>query len=267
MAWWRDAKYGMFIHWGVYAIPARGEWYMSQAKVSQAEYGKHVAAFNPVKFNAAEWAAIAKNAGMKYVVLTAKHHEGFAMFDSKVTDFDIIDATPFKRDVVRELADACRAAGLKFGIYYSHGQDWHHPGGGNVGQWDPAQAGDPESYVNTIAIPQVRELLNNYGPLDLVWWDSSVGLWSPADPRRAERLYQEFKAFPNLIINNRLYDAYRPRQFQAEYWQDVPRSNASSAVTSPRRKAPSQVRFRPASTGNPASRSTACGDTNPRASG
>ena len=221
MAWWREAKYGMFIHWGVYAIPAQGEWHMCQAKVSLADYGKHVAAFNPVKFNATEWAAIAKNAGMKYVVLTAKHHDGFAMFDSKATDYDIMDATPFKRDVVRELADACRAAGLKFGIYYSHGQDWHHPGGGKLRQWDPAQAGDSEKYVNTIAIPQVRELLNNYGPLDLVWWDSSVALWSPAHPQRAERLYQEFKPFPNLIINNRLYDSYRPKQMEPEYWNPV----------------------------------------------
>lgn len=221
MAWWSDSKYGMFIHWGAYAIPAKGEWYMSGAKVPQAEYAKYVAAFNPVKFNASEWAAIAKNAGMKYVVLTAKHHEGFAMFDSKVTDYDIMDATPFKRDVVRELADACRAAGLKFGVYYSHGQDWHHPGGGNCGQWDPAQAGDPENYVNTIAIPQVHELLNNYGPLDLFWWDSSVDVWTPGRPQRAERLYQEFKPFSKLIINNRLYDAYRSRQFHAEYWDDV----------------------------------------------
>ena len=221
MEWWRASKYGMFIHWGVYAIPAQGEWYMSQAKVPVAEYAKHVAAFNPVKFNAKQWARIAQDAGMKYVVLTAKHHDGFALFDSKVTAYDIMDAAPFKRDVVRDLAEACRAVGLKFGVYYSHGQDWHHPGGGNTGQWDPAQAGDAEDYINTIAIPQVRELLQNYGPLDLFWWDSSVGLWSPNHPKRAERLYQEFQAFPKLIINNRLYDAYRSRQFNPEYWESV----------------------------------------------
>ena len=219
--WWREAKFGLFIHWGAYAVPGHGEWYMSNHKVSIADYAKYVAAFNPVKFDAAAWARIAKDAGMKYVVLTAKHHEGFAMFDTKATDYDIVDATPFKRDVVRELADACRAEGLKFGVYYSHGQDWRHPGGGNVRQWDPAQAGDADRYIDTIVIPQAHELLNNYGPLDLFWWDSSVGLWSPEHPDRAARLYEEFKAFPNLVINNRLYDGYRGRQFTPEYWQPV----------------------------------------------
>ncbi|MEO0055024.1 MAG: hypothetical protein RLZZ50_971, partial [Verrucomicrobiota bacterium] len=221
LGWWREAKFGLFIHWGAYAIPAQGEWYMSQKKVSLVDYAKHVAAFNPVKFDAKAWARIAKDAGMNYVVLTSKHHDGFAMFDTKATDYDIVDATPFKRDVVRELAAACRAEGLRFGVYYSHGQDWRHPGGGNIGQWDPAQAGDPENYIDSIAIPQVRELLNNYGPLDLFWWDSSVGLWSPKHPARAARLYEEFKPFPNIVINNRLYDAYRDRQFHPEYWQPV----------------------------------------------
>ena len=221
MAWWRDAKFGLFIHWGAYAVPAQGEWYMSNQKVSIADYAKHVAAFNPVKFDAKAWARVAKDAGMNYVVLTAKHHDGFAMFDSKATDYDIVDATPFKRDVVRELAEACRAEGLKFGVYYSHGQDWRHPGGGNCGQWDPEQAGDADRYIDTIAIPQVCELLRDYGPLDLFWWDSSVGLWSPEHPARAARLYEEFKPYPNLVINNRLYDAYRDRQFHAEYWQPV----------------------------------------------
>lgn len=221
LGWWRDAKFGLFIHWGAYAVPAKGEWHMSNDKISIADYAKYVAAFNPVKFDATAWARLAKDAGMKYVVLTAKHHDGFAMFDSKVTDYDIVEATPFKRDVVRELADACRAEGLRFGVYYSHGQDWRHPGGGNCGQWDPAQAGNEEDYVNKIAIAQVRELLNNYGPLDLFWWDSSVAPWGPWAPHRAERLYEEFKPFPNIVINNRLYDPYRERQFYAEYWQPV----------------------------------------------
>ena len=218
MAWWRDARFGMFIHWGLYAIPAQGEWYMND-KVPVAEYAKYAAQYNPVKFEARLWVRIAKESGMKYMVLTAKHHDGFAMFATAASRFNIVDATPFKRDVVKELAQACRDAGLKFGVYYSNGQDWHHPGGGKLKQWDPAQAGDEDQFIKTIVVPQVHELLHNYGLLDLFWWDSSVDLWSPQHPNRAARLYEEFKPFPKLLINNRLYDCYRNLQFKPEFWK------------------------------------------------
>jgi alpha-L-fucosidase len=183
MAWWREARYGLFIHWGIYAAPAHGEWYMNKSKVPVAEYEKYAKSFYPWKFNAEEWVKIAQDAGMKYIVFTAKHHDGFSMFGSKVTEYNIVDRTPFKTDAVRELSSAARKAGIKFGIYYSQGQDWYHPGGGKSGgQWDPKQAGDEEAFVNSIVIPQIHELLNDYGKIDLFWWDSSVSVWSPKHP-------------------------------------------------------------------------------------
>ena len=119
MAWWHEAKFGMFIHWGLYAIPARGEWVMNREKIPVAEYEKLAKQFNPVKFNADEWVRIAKDAGMKYIVITSKHHDGFAMFGSKVSPYNIVDATPFKRDPMKELAAACAKEGVKLGFYYS----------------------------------------------------------------------------------------------------------------------------------------------------
>ena len=132
--WFREAKFGMFIHWGLYAVPAGewngrtdyGEWIQYQAGITGPQYEKFAASFNPVKFNAKQWVAIAKEAGMKYLVITAKHHEGFAMYDSQLTDYDIVDATPFGRDPMKELAKECKREGITFCFYYSV-KDWHHP--------------------------------------------------------------------------------------------------------------------------------------------
>src|SRR5882724_6945295 len=165
MAWWREAKFGMFIHWGVYSVPAGiyhdkavpgiGEWIMNKGKIPMAEYQQFAKQFNPVKFNADEWVAIAKNAGMKYIVITSKHHDGFAMFGSKVSPYNIVDATPFKRDPLKELAAACEKNGIKLGFYYSQAQDWHHPGGAAWnGHWDKAQDGSMDDYIANIAVPQ-----------------------------------------------------------------------------------------------------------------
>ena len=128
MAWWRDARFGMFIHWGVYSVPAGtyngrqipgiGEWIMNRGKIPCVEYQAYAKQFNPVKFNADEWVKIAKDAGMKYIVITSKHHDGFAMFDSKASDWNIVKATPFGRDPLKELAAACKKAGIKLGFYY-----------------------------------------------------------------------------------------------------------------------------------------------------
>jgi len=128
MAWWREAKFGMFIHWGLYAVPAGtydgkqvagiGEWIMNRGKIPVARYAEYAKEFNPVKFNAGEWVKIAKGAGMKYIVITSKHHDGFAMFHSKASGYNIYDATPFKRDPLAELAEACRKEGIKLGFYY-----------------------------------------------------------------------------------------------------------------------------------------------------
>ena len=119
MAWWCQAKFGMFIHWGLYAIPARGEWVMNREKIPVAKYAKLAEQFNPVKFNAEQWVRFAKDSGMRYIVITAKHHDGFAMYGSKVSSYNIVDATPFKRDPLKELAAACAKQGIKFGVYYS----------------------------------------------------------------------------------------------------------------------------------------------------
>jgi len=216
MKWWREARFGMFIHWGLYAVPAGtydgkkvgfiGEWIMNRGKIPVARYAEYAKEFNPVKFNAEEWVKIAKAAGMKYIVITAKHHEGFAMYPSKVTPFNIFDATPFKRDPLAELAAACRKEGLKLGFYYSQAQDWHHSGGaGN--SWDPSQKGSMDEYIDKIAVPQVREILSNYGEFPVVlWWDTPKEMTN----ERAEKLFKAVQALkPDIIMNNRLGGGYR----------------------------------------------------------
>ena len=211
MKWWREARFGMFIHWGLYAVPAGtwngkqiggiGEWIMHQAKIPVKDYAALAGQFNPVKFNADEWVSIAKNAGMKYIIITSKHHDGFAMFKSAASPFNIYDATPFKRDPLAELAKACRRQGIKLGFYYSEAQDWHHPGGAAAGgHWDPAQDGDMDEYIRKIAVPQVREILSNYGPLGVLWWDTPTGM----TPERARQFLPLLKLQPGIITNNRL---------------------------------------------------------------
>ena len=211
MAWWREAKFGMFIHRGVYSVPAGaygdkddyGEWIMHDARIPMAEYAKFTKRFNPVKFNAEEWVKAAKDAGQKYIVITAKHHDGFALFPSKASDYNIRDATPFKRDPLKELAAACEKEGIKLGFYYSQAQDWGHPGGAAIGgHWDPAQEGDFDAYLDQVALPQVKELLSNYGPSApaVLWFDTPVNM----TPERAARFFPLLKTRPGLIINNRL---------------------------------------------------------------
>jgi alpha-L-fucosidase len=227
MAWWRDARFGMFIHWGIYSVPAGtyhgrkidgiGEWIMHNAKIPVAEYAEYAKRFNPVKFDAETWVKTAKDAGMKYIVITSKHHDGFAMFGSKASPYNIVDATPFQRDPLRELADACRKHDIKLGFYYSQAQDWHHPGGAAFGgHWDRAQDGDMTAYLEKVAVPQVREILTNYGPgvPAVLWWDT------PADMtrQRAELLTPLLALRPDIITNNRLGggfdgDTETPEQF------------------------------------------------------
>lgn len=181
--WWRDAKFGLFIHWGLYAIPAGhwqgqpipgiGEWLMYRARVPVVEYEQLAGQFNPVKFDADSWVSLAKRAGQKYLVITAKHHDGFCMYDSKVSDYTIVKATPFGRDPMRELARACDKYGIKLCFYYSQTQDWHHRfGDGN--DWDFPVPSDAEfdQYVQEYVKPQVRELLTQYGPIGLIWFDT-----------------------------------------------------------------------------------------------
>ena len=198
----RDAKFGMFIHFGLYAIPAQGEWLMCERRTSVAQYARLADQFNPVRFDADAWVRVAKDAGMKYVVLTAKHHDGFALFESKASPFNVVAATPFKRDIVRELADACRKAGLHFGVYYSHAQSWSHAGTALPGKpWDPAQQGEFDAYLRTVAEPQIRELMTNYGPIFLVWFDTPFKM----TPARAETLASLVHGIqPGTAIDSRL---------------------------------------------------------------
>jgi alpha-L-fucosidase len=211
MKWWREARFGMFIHWGLYSVPAGtwngkriggiGEWIMNTAKIPVADYAALAKQFNPVRFNADEWVSIAKGAGMKYIVITSKHHDGFAMFHSQASPYNIYDATPFKRDPLAELAEACRKQGIKLGFYYSEAQDWHHPGGAAAGgHWDPAQDGSMDDYIRDIAVPQVREILSNYGPIAVLWWDTPIDM----NHERAAKLIPLLKLQPGIITNNRL---------------------------------------------------------------
>lgn len=182
--WWRDAKFGLFIHWGLYAIPAGvwkgtpipgiGEWIMRFARIPVAEYEKLAGQFNPVAFNAAEWVSLARRAGQKYIVITSKHHDGFCMFQTAQTRYNIVDATPFGRDPLKELAAECQKQGIKLGFYYSQTQDWHHPDGhGNDWDFDEAKK-DFDGYIEHYVKAQVRELLTNYGPVALIWFDTPM---------------------------------------------------------------------------------------------
>jgi alpha-L-fucosidase len=183
MQWFRDAKFGLFIHWGLYCIPAGewkgqpingiGEWIMNRAKIPVKDYEQLATQFNPVKFNAEEWVQMAEDAGMKYIVITSKHHDGFAMYHSQVSKYNIYDATPFHRDPLKELADAAARHHIKFGFYYSQAQDWHEPNGaGNTWDFGPDDKKDFDQYLRGKAEPQVKELLSNYGPICLVWFDT-----------------------------------------------------------------------------------------------
>ncbi len=211
MAWWREARFGLFVHWGLYSIPAGewrgkridgiGEWIMHSARIPVEEYKALAPRFNPVKFDADRWVSLAKEAGMKYVVFTSKHHDGFAMYRSRVSNFNIYDATPFKRDPVAELAEACRKHDIKLGLYYSQAQDWTHPGGAAYkGHWDPAQDGSMDDYIRDIAAPQVREILTNYGPISIIWWDTPHEMTK----ERADMILPLLDLQPGIIANNRL---------------------------------------------------------------
>lgn len=211
MTWWKEAKYGMFIHWGLYSVPAGvhngvqadwySEWIQSTLKIPVTDYAQYAARFNPQQFDAEAWVKLAKAAGMKYMVFTAKHHEGFAMFDSKASDFDIMDASPYGKDIVAALAKACKKHGMPFGLYYSQAQDWHHRGGSAMnGQWDDAQKGDMDKYLDEVAVPQVKEILSNYGDIKILWWDTPTGM----NPDRAAKFLPELAKHPNLIYNDRL---------------------------------------------------------------
>jgi len=211
LKWFKEAKFGLFIHWGLYSQLAgtwkgknyygSGEWIMNRAKIPVKEYAKVASDFDPVNFNADEWAQLAKDAGIKYIVITAKHHEGFAMYDSKVSDFNIVKATPFKKDPMKALALATAKRGIHFGFYYSQFQDWHEPNGGR-NSWDFDESKkDYKKYYREKAIPQLKELLTNYGPLGIVWFDTPGGLTKQETQNLVDSLH---RLQPNSLFSSRV---------------------------------------------------------------
>jgi len=249
-AWFEDGKFGMFIHWGPYSILGGewngkrikqgdiAEWIMQRFQIPLEEYRKVAATFNPTEFDAREWVALVKNAGMKYIVITAKHHDGFAMYDSEVSDYNIVDYTPFGRDPLRELSEACAAAGIKFCVYYSHREDWEHPYAyGNFWDYDISQTnldtmdhpGLFRQYLDKKAIPQLRELLTNYGPLGIVWFDR--GMYTQEQGKEFADLVHTIQ--PKCLVNGRVghYDKELLGDYQSltdngmpvggieEYWE------------------------------------------------
>ena len=218
MDWWREARFGMFIHWGLYAVPAGeyqgqrtdriGEWIMHHLQIPIKEYEQFAGQFNPVKYDADQWVQIAKQAGMKYIVITSKHHDGFCLWDSDVTEWDIIDASPFKRDILKELADACEKEGIRLCFYHSI-MDWHHPDAQAINEPDYNQR-DPkyinpnfERYYQNYLKLQVKELMTGYGDIGVMWFD---GEWIPDyTTEMGKELYEEIMANdPDMIINNRV---------------------------------------------------------------
>jgi alpha-L-fucosidase len=187
--WFQNARFGLFIHWGVYSVLADGEWVMNNRKIPIADYEKLPPTFNPIDFNAAEWVSLAKAAGMKYITITSKHHDGFAMFDSRVSDYTIVSRTPYKKDPLKALAEEARRQGLKIFFYYSQ-LDWHHPDyfpRGRTGQdAGRAESGDWNRYLDYMD-GQLRELLTNYGEIGGIWFD---GWWDRPDANwRLDKTY------------------------------------------------------------------------------
>jgi len=236
MEWWRAARFGMFIHWGVYAQwggvyhghrQARGgaEWIMNRSKIPVREYQERAKSFNPVNYDPDAIVKMAKDAGMKYIIITSKHHDGFALFKSDASKWNVVDATKYGKDLLKPLADACRKYGMKLGFYYSQAQDWNNPGGSvarkemregwpnpdsakidaytaaHKGHWDPLQETKTfDEYIDEVAVPQVKEILTNYGDIAVLWWDTPTNMTDAA----ALKFQEALKLQPGIITNDRL---------------------------------------------------------------
>ena len=221
--WFQNAKFGMFIHWGVYSVLGDGEWVMNTQRIDKQTYQKLPAFFNPIDYNPGEWVALAKAAGMKYITITSKHHDGFAMFDSKLTDWDIVDRTPYKKDVLRMLADECKKAGIKLFFYHSH-LDWfqenYYPRG-NTGQTSGRpNSGEWYKYLDFMD-GQLRELLTNYGEIGGIWFD---GHWDKKDSDwRLDKTYSLIHSLqPACLIGNNHHLAPIPGEDFQMFEKDLP---------------------------------------------
>ncbi|MDZ7723493.1 MAG: alpha-L-fucosidase [candidate division KSB1 bacterium] len=219
MQWFTDARFGMFIHWGLYAVPAGeyqgervkriGAWIMNWLQIPIQDYEQFADDFNPTEFDADEWVSLAKDAGMKYIVITSKHHDGFCLWDSQVTEWDIIDATPYDKDILKEMAEACEKYDIKLCFYYSI-MDWHHPDAQAMWEPDYNQGSNSDKvnpnfrdYFDNYLKPQLRELLTNYGDIGILWFD---GEWIPDyTSDMGKELYTFVRNLqPDIIINNRV---------------------------------------------------------------
>jgi len=240
LKWWTDARFGMFIHWGSYAQAARHEWVKKRERIPDDEYQKYFEVFNPDLFDPSEWAKKAKAAGMKYAVITSKHHEGFCMFESEYTDYDVVD-TPYGKDIIKEWVDAFRAEGLGIGFYYSL-IDWHHPeytidrvhpqSAGTQAEYDELNKGRDMSVYREYLKNQVREILTKYGKIDILWLDYSFpgefgkgrDDWGSVELVKMVREIQ-----PDIIINDRAdlkdywggWDFTTPEQYKVESWPEI----------------------------------------------
>jgi alpha-L-fucosidase len=226
--WFQDAKFGLFVHWGVYSLLADGEWVMNQRKIPAKDYEKLAAFFNPIAFDPAEWVALVKTAGMKYITITSKHHDGFAMFDSKVSDWDIIDRTPYRKDVLKLLAEECHRQGIKLFFYYSQ-LDWHHPDyyprgqtGRDAGRPD---SGDFNRYIDFMNA-QLTELLTNFGPVAGIWFD---GWWDrpEANWRLAETYALIHRLQPAALVGSNHHRAPNPGEDFQMFEKDLPGHNTA----------------------------------------
>jgi len=240
MKWWTDDRFGMFIHWGLYALPARHEWVKNAERITNEQYQKYFEMFNPDLYDPHEWAKMAKAAGMKYVVLTAKHHEGFCLFDSKFTDYKSTN-TPYGKDLIKEYVEAFRAEGLKVGFYYSL-IDWHHPDY-TIDRVHPQRQESDSAYARLnkgrdmnkyreYLKNQVRELLTNYGEISIIWFDFSFpgkngkgrADWDSENLLKLARSLQ-----PGIIVDDRLdlsdveggFDFISPEQYKVEKWPEI----------------------------------------------
>jgi alpha-L-fucosidase len=230
--WFRDAKFGMFIHWGVYSLLGQGEWVMQQRELPIGPYEWLATTFNPVKFDAHAWVSLAKGAGAKYITITSRHHDGFSMFATRATPYNIVDWTPFKRDPLKELADECQRQGLKLFFYYSQ-LDWHHPDywpRGRTGQHtDRPESGDWARYLDFMD-SQLTELLSGYGPIGGIWFD---GMWDKPDAEwRLPRTYALIHRLqPAALIVPNHHRAPLPGEDVQTFEQDLPGANSAGFNT------------------------------------
>jgi alpha-L-fucosidase len=240
LQWWTHDRFGMFVHWGIYALPARHEWVKQRERITNENYQKYFDNFNPDLYNPAEWAKMAKEAGMKYVVLTAKHHDGFCLFESAYTDYNSMN-TPYGKDLIREYVEAFRAEGMGVGFYYSL-IDWHHPHftidrvhpqrTDSAKEYDRMNKGKDMSIYREYMKNQVRELLTNYGKIDIIWLDFSYpGEFGKGyeDWGSVELLKMVRELQPEILVNDRLdlkeyadgWDFTTPEQFKVQSWPEI----------------------------------------------